>query len=165
MDSNSCSLFTEVIGCNKNEFIKFKFIFLTHKRFHCSRTPEQLSVIVGTMDLRKVQNVLKVDYIHGHPKYFKAHDHNQSTDDIGLIHLSQPLKFNKSVQKISLQTDRLKNKNIEAILTGWGETKVLMSLISSKQHLQTNIFKLWRRGKVYFLYFRQNLKNFFEKYD
>ena len=59
-----------------------------------------------------------------HPKYFEARKHDQRSDDIGLVHLSEPLEFNKSVRNITLQTERLKNKKIEAVLTGWGKNEV-----------------------------------------
>ena len=59
-----------------------------------------------------------------HPKYFEADERGQISDDIGLIHLSEPLEFTKSVRNITLQTKKLKNKKIEAVLTGWGKNEV-----------------------------------------
>ena len=83
-----------------------------------------MSVVVGTNDLTKIYDAYEVDYIKIHPENFEARKQGRYSHDIALVHLSEPLEFNKSVREIPLQTDSLKNKKIKAVLTGWGKNEV-----------------------------------------
>ena len=45
-------------------------------------------------------------------------------NDIALIRVSEPIKFDEKVNKVSLQTQEFDEDESSAILTGWGSTEV-----------------------------------------
>ena len=74
--------------------------------------------LVGTTEHKlKNQTVYQVDYIMAHEDYdpFKRSSH-----EIALVHVSQPIKFNEKVNKVSLQTKKFNEKNYKANFTSWG---------------------------------------------
>ena len=83
-----------------------------------------MTVMVGTnkLDDKNAEKV-KVDYVKYHEEYVDGHN------DIGLIHLSKPLTFNERIKNIELQNTPLKSKNLTAVLTGWGKTEVIDSVL------------------------------------
>ena len=81
-------------------------------------------------------NTYKVDYMKMHEEYDEDNKH-----DIGLVHVSESIKFDKKVGKITLQTEEFNEEESSAILTGWGDTEVKTLYILKKKETFDEFYK------------------------
>ena len=115
-------------------FIVFRFISSIS---NFSVKLNQITAVFGTNDLKDPKRVVRrVDYVTWH----KGFPGETLSDDIGLVHVNEPMEFNDTVNLISLQKYEYDVSNFQAILTGWGRTSVRRNLICL--YLVKNIYFL-----------------------
>ena len=76
--------------------------------------------------LKKEGTVYAIEYMKHHENYSRIHD------DIGLIRVSETIKFNDKVDKIALQFEAYNEDGVSATLTGWGISKVKILHLTDK---------------------------------
>ena len=82
-----------------------------------------MTVVAGTNKLNDKNRLqYKIDYKLQHEKYNGTHN------DIGLLHVAEPIEFNDKVKAIPIQNEPFDETNTTATLTGWGVTEVWIKL-------------------------------------
>uniref|UniRef100_A0A0A1WHB6 Chymotrypsin-1 n=1 Tax=Zeugodacus cucurbitae TaxID=28588 RepID=A0A0A1WHB6_ZEUCU len=88
---------------------------------HCiyGYNPPYLRIITGTVESDKPRAVYESDEYYTHCNY----DNPAYSNDIGLIHLKDPIVFDQYTQAVPLASKPLED-NATAILTGWGDVQL-----------------------------------------
>ncbi|EFN88482.1 Chymotrypsin-1 [Harpegnathos saltator] len=95
-----------------------------------------LKVHVGTNFLNETGEVYSVESLIAHEGYSIL----LRINDIGLIHLKEPIKFNDKVQKIYLTATNIDNGPCK--LTGWGSTSLDGDASNNLQEIDLKIYPL-----------------------
>ena len=102
-----------------------------------------MGIVVGTNKvagfLNETPTIYTVDYMKIHENYI----HKFFIHDIGLVHVSEPIKFNDRVSKIALQTETVDQDEAPAILTGWGFIRVILLLLQKSLYINSLLIKFF----------------------
>ncbi|KAK5640445.1 hypothetical protein RI129_011256 [Pyrocoelia pectoralis] len=87
---------------------------------HCYSTypASDFTVVAGTIKVDTTGDFYPVKEIRSHEMFMPYPKHN----DIAIIKLKQPIKFNNNVQKIDLEYTNLVGAGHQCVLSGWGHT-------------------------------------------
>lgn len=89
-----------------------------------SSRAQDIKVHAGTVYLDQAGDAYKVDTTVTHSGY----DGYKLINDVGILHLASPIKFNANVQPIALQTGNADLAGLPCNLTGWGTLQVTLNL-------------------------------------
>ena len=89
--------------------------------------PSEMTIFAGVTRLDdEKKKIYTVDYMKPHE------DFNITLyNDIGLIHVSEPIESNDRIQPIALQNKTFNEVNVTAVLSGWGlrEVKIFINFL------------------------------------
>lgn len=109
------------------------YIFFNSKTFNL--TSSQVEIVVGTNQWNSGGTRYKVGDIIAH-EHFELSDY---INDIALIRVRSPIKFNERVQPINYTATEIP-PGITLQITGWGLLAVLFTLIPTKSYITINHF-------------------------
>lgn len=87
---------------------------------HCFKSGTVTAATAGTVFMRKARRKVQVERIEIHPHYI-----TNKNNDIALVKLEKPLKFDTFIRSIDLPDDENDNPHVDEVLqvAGFGETK------------------------------------------